>query len=125
MDSSVVPDQRARLSELLAAFGAQKRLQVNVPLVVHNQACALWESLLAGNAVRVDEIALEHRFEGVSSALDWDCHLLIGVLWKYLKACVVLPALDGRFVCYHWLSSSMHELLMLDSLILPWTRQVV
>ena len=50
-----------------------------MPLVVQNQVCALWESLFAGNAVWVDEAALEHRFAGVSIALNWDLDLLIGV----------------------------------------------
>ena len=73
-----MPDKRDRLSETLTAFCARKWLQVNVPLVMHNQVCALRESLLARNAVWVDEAALKHRLAGVG-ALDWDRNLLIGV----------------------------------------------
>ena len=50
-----------------------------MPLVVHNQASALRESLKAGIAVWVDEAALEHRFAGVSIAFNRDRNLFIGV----------------------------------------------
>ena len=96
-----------------------------MPLVVHNQACALRESLLAGNAVWVDEAALEHRFAGVSSALDRDRNLLIGVHRQNFKACVVLPALDGRFFNHHWRSTSTSVALAPNSLVHPLTRQIV
>ena len=50
-----------------------------MPLVVQDQVCALKENLFAGNAVWVDEAALEHRFAGVSIALDRHLDLLKGV----------------------------------------------
>ena len=74
-----MPDQRACLSEPIAAFGAREWLHVNVPLVVHNQTCARRERLWAGDTVRVNEVALEHRFVG-ARALDWDPNPLIGVI---------------------------------------------
>ena len=81
MDSPDVPGQRARLSELNVAFCALKGLQFDMSLVVQDQGCALRESLLAGNAVWVDEPALEHRLLGVSIALDRHLDLSVGVDW--------------------------------------------
>ena len=59
---------------------------------MHNQARAFRESLFAGSAICVDVVALEHRLAGVSSALDRDRNLLIGVGRKNLEAGVVLSA---------------------------------
>ena len=80
MDSSVMPGQRARLSEPVAAKGAYKRLQVNMALVMHDEARALREGFLACNAVCVNEGALEHRRDGgIRAPASRYRNLLIGV----------------------------------------------
>ena len=93
MNCPIVSCQRARLGEPDAALSAREGLQVDVPLVVEDQTCALRERLVADGAVRVDEVASEMRLAGVS-ALDRDLDLLVGVAGQDLEACVVLPARD-------------------------------
>ena len=93
----IVSCQRARLGEPDAANSAREGLQVDVPLVVEDQTCALRERLVADGAVRVDEVALEMRLAG-ASALDRDLDLLVGVAGQDLEARVVLPARDWRLL---------------------------
>ena len=93
----IVSCQRARLGEPDAAPAAREGLQVDVPLVVEDQTCALRERLVADGAVRVDEVALEMRLAG-ASALDRDLELLVGVAGQDLEARVVLPARDWRLL---------------------------
>ena len=78
MNRPIVSCQRARLGEPDAAHSAREGLQVDVPLVVEDQTCALRERLVADSAVQVDEVALEMRLTG-ASALNRDLDLLVGV----------------------------------------------
>ena len=95
MNGPIVSCQRARLSEPDAALSAREGLQVDVPLVVEDQTCALRERLVADGAVRVDVSALELRLAAVRS-LSRDLDLLVGVAGQDLEASVVRPARDRR-----------------------------
>ena len=99
-----VPGQRARLSEPIPADGTREGLQVNVPLVVEDEAGALRVRLVAGGAVWVDEGALELRLAGVT-ALDRDRDLPEGAQRQDFEACVVRPG-DGRYLGGYWRSPS-------------------
>ena len=98
---------------------------MDMSLVVQNQVCALRESLQAGNAVWVDEAALEHRFAGVSIALNRDRNLFIGVHRKRFKAGIVFPVCDGRFSSCHWYSSITPVILAPISLVQHFVRHLV
>ena len=99
MHGPAVPDQRARLSEPIPADGTRKGLQVDVPLVVEDEAGALCVRLVAGSAVWVDEGALELRLAGVA-ALDRDLDLPEGALRQYFETCVVCPGGGTYLSCY-------------------------
>ena len=104
MHGPAVPGQRARLSEPIPADGTHEGLQVNVPLVVEDEAGALRVRLVAGGAVRVDEGALELRLAGVT-ALDRDRDLPEGAQRQDFEACVVRPG-GGRYLGGYWRSPS-------------------
>ena len=96
-----MPGERAGLSEGHAANFAREWAQIDVSLVMHDQACAFHERLVAGIAFGVAVEALEVRLAGLVAVIvrDGDAELAVGVAWQYFESRVSLPAGDGGFAC--------------------------
>ena len=65
-------------------------------LIVEYKACALWERLVAGFAVFVDEPTFEVRLSKVRT-FDRDLNLLVSIFGQHFEPSVVRSACDGQF----------------------------
>ena len=95
--------QRTVLRERNVAELAPEAPQVDVPLVMHDQICALVECFMALRAIRANKLALKVR-HAESRTLILDPDLLVGILGQNFKACIVSTFRNDRlaYAYGHW-----------------------